>query len=187
MSICANLQVEISKLGRLISMSKFILVSAGLVFSVVLSSGLVPSVHSHAAPNMATNPIIWADVPDPAVIRVNDTYYMSSTTMHMSPRLPIMKSPDLVNWQMIGYAYETLGDNDALTLKMAEVPTAQAHGRAACDITTVRFTCRHFPAPPGERTSVRPKTSKKARGRKSHFAHRSMTIRSFSKMTGACT
>jgi hypothetical protein len=49
-------------------MSKFILVSAGLVFSVVLSSGLVPSVHSHAAPNMATNPIIWADVPDPAVI-----------------------------------------------------------------------------------------------------------------------
>ncbi len=33
----------------------------------------------------ATNPIIWADVPDVAMVRVGDTYYMSSTTMHMSP------------------------------------------------------------------------------------------------------
>jgi beta-xylosidase len=63
------------------------------------------------------NPIIWADVPDPAVIRVGDSYYMSSTTMHMSPGLPIMKSKDLVNWQLVGYAYDTLEDNDALTLQ----------------------------------------------------------------------
>jgi beta-xylosidase len=48
----------------------------------------------------ARNPIIWADVPDVAVIRVGDTYYMSSTTMHMSPGLPIMKSKDLVNWEL---------------------------------------------------------------------------------------
>jgi len=40
----------------------------------------------------ARNPVIWADVPDPSVIRVGDTYYMSSTTMHMNPGLPIMKS-----------------------------------------------------------------------------------------------
>ena len=37
------------------------------------------------APGEAQNPIIWADVPDCAVIRVGDTYYMSSTTMHLSP------------------------------------------------------------------------------------------------------
>jgi beta-xylosidase len=30
--------------------------------------------------------------------------------------LPIMKSRDLVNWQLLGYAYDTLADNDALTL-----------------------------------------------------------------------
>ncbi len=65
----------------------------------------------------AQNPIIWADVPDPAVIRVGDTYYMSSTTMHMSPHVPIMKSKDLVNWQLIGYACDTLGDNAALTMQ----------------------------------------------------------------------
>jgi beta-xylosidase len=65
----------------------------------------------------AHNPIIWADVPDVAVIRVGDTYYMSSTTMHLSPGLPIMKSKDLVNWQLLGYAYDTLGNIDELTLQ----------------------------------------------------------------------
>jgi len=64
----------------------------------------------------ARNPIIWADVPDVSVIRVGDTYYMSSTTMHMSPGLPIMKSHDLVNWTLVGYAYDTLVDNDRMNL-----------------------------------------------------------------------
>src|SRR4051812_4523151 len=65
----------------------------------------------------AHNPLIWADVPDMAIIRVGKTYYMSSTTMHMSPGLPIMKSADLVNWRMASYAYETLADNEALRLE----------------------------------------------------------------------
>ncbi|WP_347158705.1 glycoside hydrolase family 43 protein [Pontibacter chitinilyticus] len=64
----------------------------------------------------AQNPIIHADVPDMAMIRVGDTYYMSSTTMHMSPGLPIMKSKDLVNWELVNYAYDTLGDVAALNL-----------------------------------------------------------------------
>ncbi len=63
------------------------------------------------------NPVIWADVPDVAVIRVGDTYYMSSTTMHMSPGLPIMKSKDLVNWEMLNYAYDRLVENDAMNLE----------------------------------------------------------------------
>lgn len=65
----------------------------------------------------AANPILWADVPDVSIIRVGKAYYMASTTMHMSPGLPIMKSTDLVNWELVSYAYETLGDNDALTLR----------------------------------------------------------------------
>ena len=65
----------------------------------------------------AQNPILWADVPDIAIVRVGRTYYMSSTTMHMNPGLPIMKSTDLVNWQIASYAYETLADTDELNLK----------------------------------------------------------------------
>ena len=66
--------------------------------------------------NQAQNPIIWADVPDMSVIRVDDTWYMSSTTMHMSPGVPIMKSEDLVNWKIVNYAYDILDDGDAMTL-----------------------------------------------------------------------
>jgi beta-xylosidase len=65
----------------------------------------------------AQNPIIFADVPDMAMLRVGDTYYMSSTTMHMSPGVPIMKSKDLVNWQLVGYAYDTLASVDELNLE----------------------------------------------------------------------
>ena len=62
------------------------------------------------------NPIIWSDVPDPSVIRVDDTYYMTSTTMYFTPGCPIMKSYDLVNWEIVGYVYETLDDNNHMTL-----------------------------------------------------------------------
>ena len=55
--------------------------------------------------NSAGNPVIYADVPDMSMIRVGDTYYMSSTTMHMAPGVPIMKSKDLVNWELVNYVF----------------------------------------------------------------------------------
>jgi beta-xylosidase len=64
----------------------------------------------------AKNPIIFADVPDMSMIRVGSTYYMSSTTMHMSPGVPIMSSKDLVNWKLVSYAYDTLVSNDQMNL-----------------------------------------------------------------------
>jgi len=67
--------------------------------------------------NIARNPIIYADVPDMSMVRVGDTYYMSSTTMHMSPGVPIMKSKDLVNWKLVSYAYDTLTNTHAMNLE----------------------------------------------------------------------
>ncbi len=69
-----------------------------------------------AQSNSAVNPIIYADVPDLSIVRVGDTYYMSSTTMHMSPGVPIMKSKDLVNWQLVNYVYDILDEVDELNL-----------------------------------------------------------------------
>lgn len=71
---------------------------------------------SRAQNNSAENPVIFADVPDLSVIRVGKEYYMSSTTMHMSPGVPIMKSKDLINWELINYASNTLGNTDELNL-----------------------------------------------------------------------
>ena len=48
------------------------------------------------------NPMIWADVPDPDVIRVGDYYYMVTTTMHLMPGAPIMRSKDFTNWETVG-------------------------------------------------------------------------------------
>lgn len=84
-------------------------------FIIVLFTSICYSLVS-AQVNRDQNPVIFADVPDVSMVRVGDTYYMSSTTMHMCPGVPIMKSKDLINWQTIGYAYETLGDNDAMNL-----------------------------------------------------------------------
>lgn len=64
-----------------------------------------------------SNPIIWADIPDPDVIRVEDTYYMISTTMHMMPGGVILKSYDLLHWEIIHYLYDILEDDEASCLE----------------------------------------------------------------------
>jgi beta-xylosidase len=87
---------------------------AGFLFLTIIRCSLVAA--QKGSDKSAANPIIFADVPDMSMIRVGDSYYMSSTTMHMSPGVPIMKSKDLVNWEIVNYAYNILGDNDALNL-----------------------------------------------------------------------
>lgn len=67
-----------------------------------------------------SNPVIFADVPDIDFIRVDDAYYMVSTTMHLSPGCPIMKSYDLVNWEIVNYVFNTLDDADNLALRNGE-------------------------------------------------------------------
>ena len=84
-------------------------------------------VPAHGQTRGARNPVIFADVPDMSIIRVGNTWYMSSTTMHMSPGVPIMKSEDLVNWEIVNYAYNTLGNIDEMNL----VNGKNAYGRGS--------------------------------------------------------
>lgn len=58
-----------------------------------------------------TNPMLWTDVPDPDVIHVGDYYYMVSTTMHLMPGCPVMRSTNLADWEIIGYVFDRLEDN----------------------------------------------------------------------------
>ena len=62
------------------------------------------------------NPVINADVPDISVCKVADNYYMISTTMHLMPGGPIMKSKDMVNWETIGYVFDRIDDGDRYNL-----------------------------------------------------------------------
>lgn len=66
---------------------------------------------------MNNNPIIWADIPDPDVIRVEDTYYMISTTMHFMPGGVIYRSYDLIHWEIATYVYDTLDNTPGQRLE----------------------------------------------------------------------
>jgi beta-xylosidase len=66
---------------------------------------------------MQNNPIIWADYPDPDIIRVEDTYYMVSTTMHFMPGCVILRSYDLINWETAAYVYDALDDTPGQRLE----------------------------------------------------------------------
>lgn len=67
------------------------------------------------------NPILWADVPDPDVIRVDDTFYMVTTTMHQFPGAPIMCSKDLIHWETISYVFDRLTDSPRYDLQEGTV------------------------------------------------------------------
>ncbi|UDF04018.1 glycoside hydrolase 43 family protein [Asticcacaulis sp. AND118] len=55
-----------------------------------------------------TNPLFNDEFSDPDLIRVGDDYYMTGTTMHTMPGLPVLHSKDLVNWKLLGYAFDRL-------------------------------------------------------------------------------
>ena len=67
-----------------------------------------------------TNPVVRADIPDPDVIRVGDTYYMVSTTMFHFPGATILKSKDMVNWEYCANPLEKLLDDDRYNLRKGQ-------------------------------------------------------------------
>ena len=64
----------------------------------------------------ASSYIIPADFPDPDIIRVDDTYYMVSTTMHFMPGCVILRSHNLVDWEHAAYVYDELEMTEKETL-----------------------------------------------------------------------
>ena len=55
--------------------------------------------------NYFTNPVIRGDVPDPSVIRIEDTYYATGTSSEWAPFYPMFTSKDLVNWKQVGHVF----------------------------------------------------------------------------------
>lgn len=107
------------------------LTAAALLFAAVSYFPVQPIAQAASVSTVA-NPIIWSDVPDDDVIRVGDTYYMISTTMFFSPGAPIMKSKDLVSWELCSYVYDTLADGDIQNLTNGKHD--YAHGQWAASL-----------------------------------------------------
>lgn len=55
-----------------------------------------------------SNPLFYDEFSDPDLIRVGDDFYLTGTTMHAMPGLPVLHSRDLVNWTLLAYAFDRL-------------------------------------------------------------------------------
>lgn len=86
-----------------------------------------------------TNPILPGFYPDPSICRVNDDYYLVTSTFAYFPGVPIFHSRDLIHWEQIG---NILDRDSQLPLAGADVsqgifaPTLRYHDGTFYMITT---------------------------------------------------
>lgn len=64
-----------------------------------------------------SNPLFFDEFSDPDLIRVGTEFYLTGTTMHSMPGLPVLRSRDLVNWEFVAYAMERLDLGPAFRLE----------------------------------------------------------------------
>ena len=87
-----------------------------------------------------SNPLFYDEFSDPDMIRVGSDYYLTGTTMHAMPGLPILHSRDLVNWRWIAYAFDRLDLGPAFVWRTGRKYTDRASGRPASAITKAPTT-----------------------------------------------
>ena len=110
-------------LRRIIAMNKKIFsiaLSALLLCLSMLADAQVGNTTGWVSDNgngTYTNPLFFEDTPDPCMIRVGEDYYLTCSSMHLMPGLPIMHSKDLVNWELINYAFQRINPGSEYSFK----------------------------------------------------------------------
>lgn len=85
------------------------------------------------------NPVIPGYHPDPSICRVDDTYYLVTSSFEFSPGVPIFSSHNLIDWELIGHC---LTRPSQLPLKNCQVsegiyaPTIRYHDGYFFMVTT---------------------------------------------------
>src|SRR5690606_2005470 len=88
--------------------------------------------HGGGHPLMAVvhNPILPGCFPDPSICRVGDEYFLVASTFEYLPGLPVLRSRDLVDWELIGHAIDRPGmlDMEGMTSSSGlYAPTLRFH------------------------------------------------------------
>jgi alpha-N-arabinofuranosidase len=76
------------------------------------------------------NPILPGFYPDPSVCRVDEDYYLVTSTFEYFPGLPIFHSRDLVHWQQLGHVLDRPSQLDLDGIKASRglyAPTIRYH------------------------------------------------------------
>ena len=76
-----------------------LLVCAPLALACARPAPVAPP---RAAGGEYVNPVIAGDHPDPSVIRVGDEYWATATSSQWGPPFPLLRSRDLVRWEVTG-------------------------------------------------------------------------------------
>ena len=77
----------------------------------------LPAGQSNNGDSTFTNPPLYADYPDPDIIRVGNDFYFATTTFVNSPGLTILHSQDLVNWEIVSHVIPRLDGREQYDLK----------------------------------------------------------------------
>lgn len=92
------------------------------------------------------NPIIPGGHPDPSICKVGDTFYIVNSSFEYFPGLPIHKSKDLINWELIGYGLhredQCIGEVNLVDVQSdggIHAPTIRYHNGTFYIITTNVF------------------------------------------------
>lgn len=80
------------------------------------------------------NPVLPLDYSDPDLCAVGQDYYMTASSFNCSPGLPVLHSTDLVHWQLINYALDTVPNAYFVEGKVAHgnavwAPSIRHHNR----------------------------------------------------------
>ena len=115
-----------------------------------------------------TNPLFQDEFSDPDLIRVGNDFYLTGTTMHAMPGLPVLHSTDLVNWTLLSYALDRLDLGPAYRLEEGKevygkgiwAPSFRYHAGAFHIFSNVNGqTTQHFtatdPRGPWTRTAMK--------------------------------
>lgn len=97
-----------------------------------------------------TNPVISGFHPDPSICRVDDDYYLVTSSFEYFPGIPIFHSKDLVNWKQIGHVLTRESQLPLARVRKFPVsqgiyaPTIRYHNGRFYVITTNITTMQNF-------------------------------------------
>ncbi|KFA62583.1 hypothetical protein S40285_05816 [Stachybotrys chlorohalonatus IBT 40285] len=106
------------------------------MWSQFLSLGSLLLAGSSLAQDVFQNPVIYSDFPDNDIfVGPDGAFYFSASNFHYSPGAPILKSTDLVNWDIIGHSLPRLSFGGGYDLPA----DGQAAYRGGTWASTLRF------------------------------------------------
>jgi xylan 1,4-beta-xylosidase len=140
-------------------MTRAVPVPAALAWGLTALGVVAPRAHAQTwtADNgngTYSNPLFQDEFSDPDIIRVGDAFYLTGTTMHTMPGLPVLHSTDLVNWELMSYALDRLDLGPEYRLEGGEIygqgiwaPSFRYHDGTFHIFSNVnRQTTQHFTA-----------------------------------------